>query len=103
MDTKKITLQIKGTPLVKFQSEKRIDSFQKGKMYANTLSYYRRLEETTGDSRVGDQFEAMLPIHEGYFENKETGEITELRDTLVPTFHSNDYAFCMFSRQATSV
>lgn len=97
MDTKKITLQIKGTPLVKFQSEKRIDSFQKGKVYANTLSYYRKLEETTGDSRVGDQFEAMLHIHEGYFENKETGEITELRDTLVPTFHSNDYAFCMFS------
>lgn len=39
----------------------------------------------------------MLHIHEGYFENKVTGEITELHDTLVPTFHSNDYAFCMFS------
>ena len=97
MAADRITVQIKGIPLIKFQTEERIDSFQRGKIYANELSFFRRLEENSGDSRVGDQYEAMLHVHEGYMRNKVTGEITELRDTLIPTLHSNDYAFCMFS------
>ena len=97
MTNEKTHLCIKGLPLIKFQKEEIIDSIQKGKIYANTLSFYRQLEEKSGDKRVGDQFEAMLHVHEGQFINRETGEVTELRDTLVPTSHSNDYAFCMFS------
>lgn len=97
MINEEVTLQIKGVPLIKFQSEDIIDQIQKGKIYANSLSYYRKLEDSKGDKRVGDQFEAMLHVNEGRLISKETGEVFELKDILIPTAHSNDYAFCMFS------
>lgn len=97
MDKVKSVLQIKGIPLIKFQSRDIIEKTQKGKIYAKTLDYYRNLESGSGDQRVGDEFEAMLHVNEGKFISKKTGEISDLRDVLIPSSNSNDYAYCMFS------
>ena len=96
MTKEKINLEIKGTPLIKFQSVERIESLQHGHIYAKTLSYYRKLEEKTGDADIGDGFEAMLHVNEGQFINQATGEITYLNDELIATTESDDYVFCMF-------
>ena len=47
MTKEKINLEIKGTPLIKFQSAERIESLQHGHIYAKTLAYYRMLEKET--------------------------------------------------------
>ncbi len=90
------TFQVVGTPLIKFQSKERIDSFQKGLIYANRLSYYRKLEQTTGDIEIGDSYEAMLHVNEAYVHVPTTGETVHIVDGLIPTTHSDDYIFCMF-------
>ena len=97
MDKVKSVLQVKGTPLIKFQSKYIIEKTQKGLIHAKTLEYYRNQERDKGDQRVGDEFEAMLHINEGKYINKKTGEISDLRDVLIPSSNSNDYAYCMFS------
>lgn len=97
MDKVKSVLQVKGTPLIKFQSKNIIEKTQKGLIHAKTLEYYRNQERDKGDQRVGDEFEAMLHINEGKYINKKTGEISDLRDVLIPSSNSNDYAYCMFS------
>lgn len=91
-----ISIQINGVPLIKFQSSERIAKLRKGLIYANTLEYYRKLEERTNDSTVGDRNEAMIHVNKGYFINKETNEKISLDNSLIPTAYSNDYAFCMF-------
>lgn len=96
MENKKIKLEVKGTPLIKFQCAKKIDLLRKGKLYAKTLKYYRDCEKETGDDAVGDEFEAMFPIKEGYLRISETGEEIRLDDTLMQTANSNDFVFCMF-------
>lgn len=93
---KKILLQVKGTPLIKFQSSDKIESLRKGKIYANTLGYYRKLEEDTGDEEVGDNYEAMIHVNEGIIRIPETGEKIILNDSLIKTSNSDDYVFCMF-------
>ena len=92
----KVKFQVIGTPLIKFQSKERIDSFRKGLIYANRLSYYRKLEQTTGDIEVGDSYEAMLHLNEAYIHGQDTGETVHIVDGLIPTTHSDDYIFCMF-------
>lgn len=94
MDVKKI--QVKGTPLIKFQSADRIASLQRGHLYAKTLKYYRELEKETGDANIGDEFEAMLHINEGFIRIPDTGETIELNDVLMTTKDSEDFVFCMF-------
>ncbi len=61
-----IALEIKGTPLIKFQSAERIKSLREGHLYAKTLQYYRDLERETGDDGIGDEFEAMLHVNKGF-------------------------------------
>ena len=94
MESKKI--QVRGTPLIKFQSAERISSLQRGHLYAKTLKYYRDLEQETGDADIGDEFEAMLHVNEGYIHIPGTDETIELSDTLITTGNSEDFVFCMF-------
>lgn len=96
MEHEKITFEVKGTPLIKFQSAERIKSLREGHLYAKTLQYYRDLEKETGDDAIGDEFEAMWHINEGFLRFPDTGEVVELNDTLMPTANSNDFVFCMF-------
>ena len=67
MAHKQISFDVKGTPLIKFQSAERINSLQRGHLYAKTLKYYRELEKETGDDEIGDEFEAMLHINKRTF------------------------------------
>lgn len=91
-----ISFQINGVPLIKFQSEDRIQQLRNGKLYAKTLGYYRKLEEITGDKEIGDAFEAMVHINEGIIRFPDTGKEIILNDELISTLHSEDYVFCMF-------
>lgn len=96
MDNEKITVQVKGTPLIKFQSSERIKMLREGHLYAKTLQYYRDLEKETGDDEIGDEFEAMLHINKGFLRFPDTEEEIELNDTRIPTVNSDDFVFCMF-------
>lgn len=96
MEHEKITFEVKGIPLIKFQSAERIKSFREGHLYAKTLRYYRDLEKETGDDEIGDEFEAMWHINEGFLRFPDTGETISLNDTLIPTANSNDFVFCIF-------
>lgn len=96
MAHKQISFDVKGTPLIKFQSAERINSLQRGHLYAKTLKYYRELEKETGDDEIGDEFEAMLHINKGHFRILDTGEEIPLNDTLMQTDNSDDFVFCMF-------
>ena len=91
-----ISFEIKGTPLIKFQSSERIASLQKGHLYAKTLKYYRDLEKDTGNDEIGDEFEAMIHVNEGCFRRLDTGEEVPLNDALIQTDNSDDFVFCMF-------
>lgn len=90
-------IQVKGTPLIKFQNEDKIFKLRQGIVYANKLSYYRKLEEETGDMNVGDSFEAMIHVNEAIIRCPETGEEELLHDELIRTIHSDDYVFCLFA------
>lgn len=50
---------VKGFPLIKFQSEERIESLQNGLIYMNSLEWFRNNESDNGDEVIGDSFEAM--------------------------------------------
>lgn len=96
MEHEKITFEVKGIPLIKFQSAERIKSLREGHLYAKTLRYYRDLEKETGDDEIGDEFEAMWHINEDFLRFPDTGETISLNDTLIPTANSNDFVFCIF-------
>lgn len=87
---------IKGFPLIKFQSAKRIEDLQNGLIYMNSLEWYRKHESENGDIVVGDSFEAKFHINEAKFKLLDTGEEIEINDELIATSVSNDYAYCMF-------
>ena len=87
---------VKGFPLIKFQSEERIESLQNGLIYMNSLEWFRNNESDNGDEVIGDSFEAMFHINEGKFILPDTGEKIEIKDGLIQTTSSNDYAYCMF-------
>ena len=94
MEAKQIL--VRGIPLIKFQSIERISSLQRGHLYAKTLKYYRDLEQETGDADIGDEFEAMLHVNDGYIHFPDTDETIELSDALITTGQSDDFVFCMF-------
>ena len=96
MSNSTITFQITGIPLIKFQSAERIQQLREGHLYAKTLGYYRKLEESTGDKEIGDGFEAMIHVNEAIIKFPDTGEEIVLNDELIRTSHSDDYVFCMF-------
>ena len=58
----KFHFQAKGMPLIKFQDADKIKSLQSGKIYAKTLGYYRKREET------GDCCQAGSRAPAGYFQ-----------------------------------
>lgn len=95
MEKNKIHVEVKGAPLIKFQSLDKIEKLQKGLVYANTLEYYRRLEIDTGDAEVGDSFEGKIHVNEAYIHIVD-GETVALKDELINTTYSDDYVFCMF-------
>lgn len=98
MSDSKITIQITGTPLIKFQSAERIQQLRKSHIYAKTLGYYRKLEETTGDKEIGDGFEAMVHVNEAIIRFPDTGKEILLNDELISTSHSDDFVFaCLAS------
>lgn len=96
MHNKNNTVQIKGFPLIKFQSYDRIQKLQQGLLYMKNLDYYRELEKTSGDNMVGDLFEGMLHVNEAKLIIPESGEEIIIEDDLIPTSFSDSYAFCMF-------
>lgn len=87
---------IKGFPLIKFQSAKRIEDLQNGLIYMNSLEWYRKHESVNSDVVVGDSFEAKFHVNEGKIKLLDTGEENEIKDELITTSISNDYAYCMF-------
>ncbi len=91
----KIEGQIKGFPLIKFKNEEIINSLKSGKIYLNSLKWFREYENEFGDFVVGDSFEGMLHINDGELIIKETGERHKLNDTIIPTVLSDSYVFCM--------
>ena len=97
----KFHFQAKGTPLIKFQDADKIKSLQSGKIYAKTLGYYRKREET-GDCEVGDRYEAMIHINEATIYFPDTGEEVTANDGLLKTSESNDFVFCMFGVNLSS-
>lgn len=89
-------MQVKGIPLIKFQSEDKIKKLQDGLVYMNTLEWYRKHENTNGDMVIGDSFEGMLHFNDAELLLPDLGETISLNGNLMKTTHSNDYAFCMF-------
>lgn len=87
---------IKGLPLIKFQDEEKIDYLRSGIIYANTFNYYRNKEQETGDPDLGDEYEAMIHIQNGYIYFPDSEKVKILEDNLIQTSYSNDYVFCMF-------
>lgn len=87
--------QIKGFPLIKFKNREIIESLRSGKIYLNSLKWFREYENESGDIVVGDSYEGMLHVNDGELIIKETGEHQRLNDTIIPTVLSNSYVFCM--------
>lgn len=88
-------MYIKGFPLIKFKSEEIIKSLQGGKIYLNSLKWFRDYENENGDTLVGDNYEGMLHVNDGQLINKETGEHISLNDNLISTTSSNAFVYCM--------
>ncbi len=86
-----------GNPLIKFQCEDKIKYLQKGTVYMKSLEYYRQKEIETGDDTVGDLFEAMIHVKDGYAIIPEMGICEKLSDDLLKTSFSDSFVFCMFS------
>lgn len=95
MSKEKIKQTVKGFPLIKFKNKEIIDSLQNGILYLNSLKWFRDYENEVGDIIVGDSYEGMLHINEGKLVMKETGEVFDLNDALIPTTSSNAYVYCM--------
>lgn len=90
-------IQTVGAPFIKFQDRDKIEYFQNGKIYFKSLAYYRQREQETGDDTVGDVFEAMFHVNNGFLCIPEIGMFEKLDDTLINSCFANHYAFCMLS------
>ena len=92
-------LQIKGFPLIKFHPSSRTEDLLNGCLYMKTLEWYRKLENETSDSLVGDATEALWHINEATMMVTPVSDgdarVDELRDTWFKTVHSDDFVFCM--------
>lgn len=95
MNVLKFNVKFIGVPLIKFQSAERIKSLQQGKLYANSLDYYRNLEITTDDSQIGDVHEGTLTIIDGEMEFVGTDIKFPLKNQMFLTKASNYPVFCM--------
>lgn len=85
-------------PIIKFQNKDIIDNIQSGKMYLKNLDWFRKYEEETGDSVVGDLLEGMLHISEGYMKitdlETDKTEVLKINDMAIKTAFSNAFVFC---------
>jgi len=90
------TVQIKGFPLIKFQSAENIKQLQQGNVYMKNLEWLRQHETNSGDCVVGDLFEASLHFNEAKLIIPELGKEIDIKDGLMPTSYSFDFVFCMF-------
>lgn len=88
-------LQVRGTPILKIKSEKRIIELRKGNVYCKRLQYYIDLEKEQGDIIVGDAWEAALPLRDAhiYIPGKECVE--HVSNTAISSKVANDFVFCM--------
>ena len=90
-----VTMQVKGIPLIKFKSKEIIDSLRSGKIYLNSLKWFRDYENDNGDMVIGDSFEGMIHISEGELLIPSISEHTHLEKRLINTSATNSYVFCM--------
>lgn len=88
-------VEIRGIPLVKFKDKNVIDSIQKGHIWLNPVSMYRKAENETGDTVVGDKFEAMWPIGEGIVHIPDESLSQQVVNGYLKTTHMDDYVFCI--------
>jgi len=87
-----------GAPLIKIQTEDRIDSLRSGFVYMNSLQYYRDLERANqGDDVIGDAFEGQLHVQSGSIHIPSLNQVVPLDDQLLRTSIEDAYAFCLFS------
>lgn len=90
-------LQVKGTPLIKFQKAKRIQELREGTMHFCSLKTYR--DKAKQSVAIGDDYEAVLHFNEAMLviPQEDGSSIMEKIDNeLLKTSHSYDLAFCMF-------
>ena len=86
---------IKGTPLIKTKSEKRINEFRKGCVYCKMLQFYVSLEKKEGDCIVGDAYEASLPLRDAIIYVPDKNYVEHVSNMAVPTKVTKDFVFCM--------
>ena len=86
-------------PIVKFQSNERIECLRNGKVYLRNLSWFRKREKKTGDMTVGDMYEGMLHIANGNakitcLSENPLSDYDIIKESAFETVFSNSYAFC---------
>ncbi len=91
------TIQSVGIPFIKFQDRDKIEYLQKGKIYLKSLAYYRQRELETNDDTVGDLFESMIHINNGFISIPELSTFERLDDALIQSSFVNHFVFCMLS------
>lgn len=91
------TIQSIGAPFIKFQNRDKIEYLQNGKIYLKSLAYYRQREQETGEDTVGDLFEAMFHVNDGFLLIPETNTLEKLDDSLINSSFGNYFAFCLLS------
>lgn len=91
------TIQSIGVPFIKFQNLDKIEYLQDGKIYLKSLAYYRQREQETGEDTVGDLFEAMFHVNDGFIVIPEANTFEKLDDALINSSFGNYFAFCMLS------
>ena len=91
-------LQVKGTPLIKFQNADRIEQFKQGKIWMNSLKVFREMAQKSPE--IGDDYEAVFHINEAvaHITPIDGGSTTmaPINNELMKTAHMNDFVFCMF-------
>lgn len=84
-----------GNPLIKFQDKEKIEYFRNGTIYMKSLEYYRKKEVETGNDTVGDLFEGMIHVCDGYIFIPELNVRHKLTNELLQTSFSTSFVFCL--------
>ena len=89
--------------LIKFKSEDIIDSLQSGCIYMNSLRKFREIERDTDDDKVGDWFDGLMHINDGYLIVEEPQfRVQQLKDAGIRIKYSEDYCYCFFGMNKTN-
>lgn len=94
---RKITCR--GLPLIKFKNASGIEELRNGIMHMRSLNQYREYAQKS--LTIGDDYEALFHVNRGTMVIMSGGKekvisVKGLNNALLPTTHSNDFAFCMF-------